>query len=238
MLRSLARGPESRTAKPLVSLRFCNKILAPNWSDEPASASGRHSQPWLDCRRNRYARRVVTLRKVLVLTDKRVTRMFRLPTTATAPFCPSEVQGSIQVPAATSWWSKLKRFWGPGLLIAIGYMDPGNWATDIQGGSRFGYTLLWVVVLSSGGAIFLQLLAARLDGTSRSSCARWLRHLPCGTTYPRLVSRIVIPGMVQARDTPIAQNGLLRDLLIAFHRTCPPRIPHYSVCLPTIEFTT
>ena len=62
--------------------------------------------------------------------------MFRLPTTATAPFCPSEVRGSIRVPAAASWWSKLKQFWGPGLLIAIGYMDPGNWATDIQGGSQ------------------------------------------------------------------------------------------------------
>jgi manganese transport protein len=85
-----------------------------------------------------------------------------LPTTATAPFCPSEVKGSITIDAGASGWTKLKRFFGPGLLIAIGYMDPGNWATDIQAGSQFGYALLWVVVFSSLVAIFLQMLAARL----------------------------------------------------------------------------
>ncbi|WP_374626106.1 Nramp family divalent metal transporter [Pandoraea sp.] len=85
-----------------------------------------------------------------------------LPTTATAPFCPSEVKGSIVIDARASRWTKLKRFAGPGLLIAIGYMDPGNWATDIQAGSQFGYALLWVVALSSLAAIFLQMLAARL----------------------------------------------------------------------------
>ncbi len=85
-----------------------------------------------------------------------------LPTTATAPFCPAEVKGSIRIDAASSRWIKLKRFLGPGLLIAIGYMDPGNWATDIQAGSQFGYALLWVVALSSLAAIFLQMLAARL----------------------------------------------------------------------------
>jgi manganese transport protein len=57
---------------------------------------------------------------------------------------------------------KFKRFFGPGLLVAIGYMDPGNWATDIQAGSQFGYSLLWVVAFSSLAAIFLQMLAARL----------------------------------------------------------------------------
>ncbi|MBR8313248.1 Nramp family divalent metal transporter [Burkholderia dolosa] len=85
-----------------------------------------------------------------------------LPTTATAPFCPSEVKGSITIDARASRWLKLKRFFGPGLLVAIGYMDPGNWATDIQAGSQFGYSLLWVVAFSSVAAIFLQMLAARL----------------------------------------------------------------------------
>jgi manganese transport protein len=85
-----------------------------------------------------------------------------LPTTATAPFCPSEVKGSITIDAAASRWTKLKRFFGPGLLVAIGYMDPGNWATDIQAGSQFGYSLIWVVAFSSLAAIFLQMLAARL----------------------------------------------------------------------------
>jgi manganese transport protein len=85
-----------------------------------------------------------------------------LPATPTAPFCPSEVKGSIRIDAAASRWVKLKRLLGPGLLIAIGYMDPGNWATDIQAGSQFGYALLWVAVASSLVAIFLQMLAARL----------------------------------------------------------------------------
>lgn len=78
-----------------------------------------------------------------------------LPTIPTAPFCPSEVKGSITIDAGASRWAKAKRFFGPGLLIAIGYMDPGNWATDIQAGSQFGYSLLWVVAFSSLAAIFL-----------------------------------------------------------------------------------
>lgn len=88
--------------------------------------------------------------------------LFNLPTTATAPFCPTEVKGSIRVDAAASLWAKLKRFSGPGLMVAVGYMDPGNWATDIQAGSEFGFALLWVVVLSGVGAMFLQMMTARL----------------------------------------------------------------------------
>ncbi|ALJ69883.1 Nramp family divalent metal transporter [Burkholderia pseudomallei] len=86
----------------------------------------------------------------------------RLPTVPTAPFCPAEVKGSIAIDAGVSRLTKLRRFAGPGLLVAIGYMDPGNWATDIQAGSQFGYALLWVVVFSSVAAIFLQTLAVRL----------------------------------------------------------------------------
>ena len=57
---------------------------------------------------------------------------------------------------------RLLGFLGPGYLIAVGYMDPGNWATDLAGGSRFGYALLWIVLLSGLMAMFLQVLAARL----------------------------------------------------------------------------
>jgi len=88
--------------------------------------------------------------------------MFRLPTTATAPFCPSEVSGSVAVAPQASVWQKLKVYVGPGLLISIGYMDPGNWATSVQAGSQFGYQLLFVVMLSSLAAIVLQCLCARL----------------------------------------------------------------------------
>jgi manganese transport protein len=88
--------------------------------------------------------------------------MFNLPTTATAPFCPSEVAGTVLVPPSDPLWKKLLRFCGPGLLISVGYMDPGNWATAIQGGAQFGYQLLFVVLLSSLAAIVLQCLSMRL----------------------------------------------------------------------------
>jgi manganese transport protein len=88
--------------------------------------------------------------------------MLGLPQTATAPFCPAEVQGTIAVPTGDPTWKKFLRFAGPGLLISVGYMDPGNWATDIQAGSQYGYALLSVVLASSLAAIVLQCLSARL----------------------------------------------------------------------------
>jgi len=88
--------------------------------------------------------------------------MFSLPKTATAPFCPAEVKGTVFVPPGLTPWQKALRFAGPGLLVSVGYMDPGNWATDIQAGSAYGYGLLFVVLLSSLAAIVLQCLSARL----------------------------------------------------------------------------
>src|SRR5258705_13364201 len=73
----------------------------------------------------------------------------------------AEVYRSVPV-SAGAWWRKALAFAGPGYLVAVGYMDPGNWATDLAGGSRFGYTLLAVVLLSNLMAILLQALAARL----------------------------------------------------------------------------
>ncbi|MBB3228492.1 manganese transport protein [Luteibacter sp. Sphag1AF] len=95
-----------------------------------------------------------------------------LPKTATAPFCPSEVAGSVMVSPDQPFWKQLSRFLGPGLLVAVGYMDPGNWATDIEAGSRYGYQLLFVVVLSSLAAIVLQCLAARLGIATGKDLAR------------------------------------------------------------------
>ena len=75
----------------------------------------------------------------------------------------SEVYASIRVPGANaSFWRKLMAFWGPGLMVAVGYMDPGNWATDIKGGASFGYTLLSVILISNLFAMLLQHLAAKL----------------------------------------------------------------------------
>ena len=73
-----------------------------------------------------------------------------------------EVHRSILVPATASFWKKLWAFSGPGFLIAVGYMDPGNWATDLQGGAKFGYTLLSVIMISNLMAILLQHLCIKL----------------------------------------------------------------------------
>ncbi|MGZ9709713.1 Nramp family divalent metal transporter [Glaciimonas sp. GNP009] len=97
--------------------------------------------------------------------------MFGLPTTATAPFCPSEVVGTVAVSPTAPLWRKIVRFTGPGLLVSIGYMDPGNWATDIQAGSQFGYSLLFVVILSSLAAIVLQCLSMRLGIATQKDLA-------------------------------------------------------------------
>ncbi len=73
-----------------------------------------------------------------------------------------EVHRTIPVPSSYGFWRKLLAFSGPGYLVAVGYMDPGNWATDLAGGSVFGYTLLSVILLSNLMAILLQSLCAKL----------------------------------------------------------------------------
>src|SRR4051812_19093541 len=73
-----------------------------------------------------------------------------------------EVHGTIPVPSGAGFWRKAFAFAGPGYLVAVGYMDPGNWATDLAGGARYGYTLLSVILLSNLMAILLQALAVRL----------------------------------------------------------------------------
>ena len=86
-----------------------------------------------------------------------------------------EVHGSIAVPHDAGFWRKLFAFAGPGYLVAVGYMDPGNWATDLAGGARYGYTLLSVVMLSNLIAILLQALAARLGIASGRDLAQACR---------------------------------------------------------------
>src|ERR1700709_22691 len=73
-----------------------------------------------------------------------------------------EVYGSVAIPIGGHWMPRPLAFAGPGYLVSVGYMDPGNWATDLAGGSQFGYTLLSVILLSNVMAILLQALAARL----------------------------------------------------------------------------
>src|SRR5437660_1348089 len=91
-----------------------------------------------------------------------------------------EVHGTIPIPEGAGFWRKLFAFAGPGYLVAVGYMDPGNWATDFAGGARFGYTLLSVIMLSNLMAILLQALAARLGIASGRDLAQ-----ACRDTYSR-----------------------------------------------------
>jgi manganese transport protein len=94
-----------------------------------------------------------------------------------------EVHGSVPVPVTSSFWKKLAAFAGPGYLVAVGYMDPGNWATDLAGGARFGYALLSVIMLSNLMAILLQALAARLGIVSGRDLAQACRdHYSWPTT--------------------------------------------------------
>ena len=101
---------------------------------------------------------------------------FRLPTTATAPFCPSEVSGSVPVDASAPFFKRVLRFAGPGLLISIGYMDPGNWATAIEAGSRYGYHLLFVVLLASLAGMAVQCLCSRLGIATGRDLAQLCRE--------------------------------------------------------------
>src|SRR5947209_14902075 len=73
-----------------------------------------------------------------------------------------EVHRSVVVPVTASFWRKLMAFSGPGFLVAVGYMDPGNWATDLAGGAKFGYSLLAVIMVSNFMAILLQYLCIKL----------------------------------------------------------------------------
>ena len=86
-----------------------------------------------------------------------------------------EVHGSIAVPSDAGFWRKFFAFAGPGYLVAVGYMDPGNWATDLAGGARYGYTLLSVILISNLMAILLQSLAVRLGIASGRDLAQACR---------------------------------------------------------------
>jgi manganese transport protein len=91
-----------------------------------------------------------------------------------------EVHGSIAVPRELSFWKKLWAFSGPGFLVAVGYMDPGNWATDLAGGAKFGYLLLFVIMLSNLMAILLQHLCIKLGIATGRDLAQ-----ACRDHYPR-----------------------------------------------------
>jgi manganese transport protein len=100
----------------------------------------------------------------------------------TEPSLP-EVHASVRISRSPVYWRRLLGFLGPGFLISVGYMDPGNWATDIAGGSRFGYTLLFVIMASNLMAILLQSLSLKLGVATERDLAQL-----CHEAYGRWAS--------------------------------------------------
>jgi len=98
----------------------------------------------------------------------------------------SEVHSSVQVPRSPSFWRRLFAFSGPAYLVSVGYMDPGNWATDIAAGSRFGYALIWVLLMSNLMAVLLQSLSARMGLAAEMDLAQ-----ACRAMFPRWVSWVL-----------------------------------------------
>ncbi len=95
----------------------------------------------------------------------------------------SEVHRTIRVPRNVGFLKQLLAFAGPAYLVSVGYMDPGNWATDLEGGARFGYDLIWILLLSNLMAVLLQTLAARLGIVAGRDLAQ-----VCRDQYPRPVA--------------------------------------------------
>jgi len=94
-----------------------------------------------------------------------------------------EVNSTVRVPQGGVWFRRLLAFMGPGYMVSVGYMDPGNWATDLAGGASFGYTLLFIIMLSNLMAILLQALAARLGIVTGRDLAQ-----ACRAYYPKPVN--------------------------------------------------
>src|ERR1700761_5784944 len=118
-----------------------------------------------------------------------------------------------------SVWRRVLAFSGPAYLVSVGYMDPGNWATDLDGGAHFGYRLLWVLVMSNAMAILLQTLGARLGIVTGRDLAQ-----ACRETYPRGVNltlwflcelAIVACDLAEVLGAAIALNLLFHIPMLA-----------------------
>jgi len=139
----------------------------------------------------------------------------------------SEVHGSIDTTRKRPWWRQLFVFFGPAYLISVGYMDPGNWATDLAGGSQFGYTLLWVLLMSNLMAILLQNLSARLGIVRGRDLAQANRE-----TYPAFIN---IPLYILA-EIAIAACDLAEVLGMAIGIQLLTGLPLiYGVCFTVLD---
>ncbi|HEY4336766.1 MAG TPA: Nramp family divalent metal transporter, partial [Puia sp.] len=140
----------------------------------------------------------------------------------------SEVHGSIDTTVRKGpWWRQLFVFFGPAYLVSVGYMDPGNWATDLAGGSRFGYTLIWVLLMSNLMAILLQNLAARLGIVRGRDLAQANREI-----YPAYIN---IPLYILA-EIAIAACDLAEVLGMAIGLQLLTGLPLvYGVCITVLD---
>jgi manganese transport protein len=106
----------------------------------------------------------------------------------------SEVNATVETDVRGGFWRRLMAFVGPAYLVSVGYMDPGNWATDLAGGSRFGYALLWVLVMSNLIALLLQSMSARLGVVARRDLAQASRELyhPSANLFLYVLAEVAI----------------------------------------------
>src|SRR5437868_11410850 len=129
------------------------------------------------------------------------------------------VHGSIDVPHhQASFWEQWRAFVGPAILVSVGYMDPGNWGTDLQAGAQFKYDLLWVVGLASLMAIFMQVISARLGVVTGKDLAQCCRDwYPSWTRWPNwLMSEIAIGAcdLAEVLGSAVALNLLFHIPLL------------------------
>lgn len=129
------------------------------------------------------------------------------------------IHGTVEVPHHDAgFWKQWRAFVGPALLVSVGYMDPGNWGTDLQGGAQFKYGLLWVVGLASLMAIFMQVIAARLGVVTGKDLAQCCREwYPRWTRWPNwLLSEVAIGAcdLAEVLGSAVALNLLFHIPLL------------------------
>src|SRR6266404_5623491 len=129
------------------------------------------------------------------------------------------VHGSIEVPDhQAGFWQKWRAFVGPAILISVGYMDPGNWGTDLAAGAQFKYGVLWVVGLASLMAIFMQVISARLGVVTGKDLAQCCRDwYPEWTRWPNwLMSEVAIGAcdLAEVLGSAVALNLLFHIPLL------------------------
>jgi manganese transport protein len=129
------------------------------------------------------------------------------------------VHGSVEVPhSQAGFWKQWRAFVGPAILVSVGYMDPGNWGTDLQSGAQFKFGLLWVVGLASLMAIFMQVISARLGVVTGKDLAQCCRDwYPTWTRWPNwLMSEVAIAAcdLAEVLGSAVALNLLFHIPLL------------------------